>query len=269
MDKELIDQAWACLPREFKEEVKKEYRKGYVCETLAMLITLFGHHNLTSDAEGEEMLTVSRKQVQEVYNKYAKYVGFKLQPLLELFDSKCLPDEAPLSQNPAANCDTESHISTDCDKPSEPKFYIGQRVRCLNDGETYIVLAKAGKHHYSLQGVEHDVHEDYLEPYAEPTENLISSNSGELNPQEADNQFRNLSQETANCDKQFDNILKDSFAKERRLKIAAMMAQGIIANSDEVYRAETCSKAQETPKAVAEYALALTDALIAECEAKH
>ena len=226
-----------------------------------------------------EMLTVPRKKVEEkwqrAYEQEAKYSRAQDSPVAReelyynrgilsildtLFGSKCLPDEAPLSQNPAANCDTESHISTDCDKPSEPKFYIGQRVRCLNDGETYIVLAKVGKHHYSLQGVEHDVHEDYLELYTEPTF---------TDDCQSQSKSRNLSQETANCDKQLDNILKDSFAKERRLKIAAMMAQGIIANSDEVYRAETCSKAQETPKAVAEYALALTDALIAECEAKH
>ena len=67
MDKTLQDLAWSCLPKEFKEEVKKEYRKGYVCETLTMLITLFGHHNLTSDAEEEGMLTVSRKRVREMY----------------------------------------------------------------------------------------------------------------------------------------------------------------------------------------------------------
>lgn len=101
MTKELQDLAWSCLPKEFKEEVKKEYQKGYVCETLAMLITLFGHHNLTSDAEGEEMLTVSRKQVLEIY-QYNEDI-LSLDPthsgaillkstFQELFGSKCLPD---------------------------------------------------------------------------------------------------------------------------------------------------------------------------------
>lgn len=27
MDKELIDRTWSCLPKEFKEEVKKEYAR--------------------------------------------------------------------------------------------------------------------------------------------------------------------------------------------------------------------------------------------------
>lgn len=129
MNKELIDRAWACLPKEFKEEVKKEYRKGYVCETLAMLITLFGHHNLTSDAEGEEMLTVSRNNVMAYYRDaqedeeefhpavenacnimYQRAVG-RRQMLKRLFGSKCLPDNVDssepnvdsLPQNPTEN----------------------------------------------------------------------------------------------------------------------------------------------------------------------
>lgn len=101
MNKEIQDLAWSLLPKEFKKEVKREYRKGYVCETLAMLITLFGHHNLTSDAEGEEMLTVSRKQVLEIYQYNEDIIS--LDPthsgaillkskFQELFGSKCLPD---------------------------------------------------------------------------------------------------------------------------------------------------------------------------------
>lgn len=129
MNKELIDRAWACLPKEFKEEVKKEYRKGYVCETLTMFITLFGRHNLTSDAEGEEMLTVSRNNVMAYYRDaqedeeefhpavenacnimYQRAVG-RRQMLKRLFGSKCLPDNVDssepnvdsLPQNPTEN----------------------------------------------------------------------------------------------------------------------------------------------------------------------
>lgn len=72
MNRELIDRAWACLPREFREEVKKiynssiwvtDYDQGYK----DAMEKFFGH-NLTSDAEGEEMLTVPRKRVMEIYN---------------------------------------------------------------------------------------------------------------------------------------------------------------------------------------------------------
>lgn len=128
MDKTLQDLAWSCLPKEFKEEVKKEYRKGYVCETLTMLITLFGRHNLTSDAEGEEMLTVSRNNVMAYYrdaqedeekyhpagenacnNMYQRAVG-RRQMLKHLFGSECLPDEL-----------NEDNFAKSEPKPAEPK----------------------------------------------------------------------------------------------------------------------------------------------------
>lgn len=75
MTKELQDHVWSILPKEFKLEVKKEYRKGYVCETLTMLITLFGRHNLTSDAEGEEILTVPRKDIVELFQEVQKTIS--------------------------------------------------------------------------------------------------------------------------------------------------------------------------------------------------
>ena len=70
MNKELIDKAWACLPREFKEKVKKEYARcvkidaddnpnlpAYAVKSAisrrALLEKIFGEHNLTSDAEGD------------------------------------------------------------------------------------------------------------------------------------------------------------------------------------------------------------------------
>ena len=76
MNKELIDRAWACLPREFKEKVKKKYARcveideddnpnlpAYAVKSAisrrALLEKLFGEHNLTSDEEGEEMLLLS------------------------------------------------------------------------------------------------------------------------------------------------------------------------------------------------------------------
>lgn len=59
-------------------------------------------HNLTSDAEGEEMLTVSRKRVQEIYSYNEEILSqdpthrgaiLLKKKLSGLFGSKCLPDE--------------------------------------------------------------------------------------------------------------------------------------------------------------------------------
>lgn len=69
MTKELSDLAWSLLPKEFKEEVKNYYDNSPVLGVNAVLLleNLFGIHNLTSDAEGEdEMLCASRKEIQQL-----------------------------------------------------------------------------------------------------------------------------------------------------------------------------------------------------------
>ena len=81
--------------------------------------------------------------------------------------------------------------------------------------------------------------------------------------EEPEKEYVNLSKSSSNYDKQFDNILRMNTEAERR-QIAAMIMQGILANADEVHRAGLCSTSQEMPIAIAEYAVACADALIAE-----
>lgn len=116
MNKELSDRVWKILPKEFKEEVKYEYNKTKTkkikkeCD-LGFLNAhegMFGLHNLTSDAEGEDMLIVESSLVKEYYKKakevkkealhiYSQRVADKYHGICEaiemLFGSKCLPDE--------------------------------------------------------------------------------------------------------------------------------------------------------------------------------
>lgn len=120
MTKELQDRAWAILPKEFKEEVKEMFEEdkkhpeirttcgittAYHNDMGQRLIDLFGLHNLTSDAEGDEMLTVPRKAIIQAYEKSCakratKYdVGYA-DCLYNLFGSKCLPDEEPKQAEP-------------------------------------------------------------------------------------------------------------------------------------------------------------------------
>lgn len=342
MDKKLQDLVWSILPKWFKEEVKKVARI-YSSRTSALFgaerhlankfldefIGLFGRHNLTSDAEGEEMLTVSRKVVQEEYresineahpyniNSYNRgfYVG-RATMLKELFNSKSLPDEAQPKQkdcdNPLADkegcrwrndgkCAFDSacyfeplnpqepksfiykvgqkvilhfyggevstiteafndggvwnkykvkalphHIWNENEldpyeepKPAEPKFKMGDYVRYK--GGVHKVVATAKDNRCYLNKILGCIDESDLEPYTEPKENIAET--------------RNFSQD---CDKQVDTILKDSFAKERRLNIAAMIMAAMMQNA----------KWGDKYSHIATISCAAADALIIEVEKK-
>lgn len=145
MNKELQDLVWSILPKEFKEEVKYEYRRvatkaskeEYDLGFMHAHEGMFGIHNLTSDAEGEEMLTVSRKKVQEkwqrAYEQEAKYSEAEQNPTAReelyynrgiisvidtLFGSKCLPDEPSKLQ---ASCGQVKEPNGTIDGTIEPK----------------------------------------------------------------------------------------------------------------------------------------------------
>lgn len=276
MNKELQDLAWRSLPKEFKEEVKKYYHtlheqckdydglhlenaKAKVQERIVTLEYFFGKHNLTSDAEGEEMLTCERSKVQEQYilnvNALRKgnltdmqtEIATKVKDTLYyLFGSKCLPDEPPLKITAAEDCIAmakEEMGIKDEPKPAEPKFNLGDIVRFKYCCTTYRIDGFKMSDGVMLYQVgEVWAEESDLEPYTGPEENIAET--------------RNFSQD---CDKQFDNILKDSFAKERRLNIAAQMMQGLIC-------APLIPGVDPNPPAenLAQTAFRLADALIAE-----
>ena len=77
------------------------------------------------------------------------------------------------------------------------------------------------------------------------------------------NKNRNLSQETANCDNQFDKILKMNTEAERR-KIATMAMQGLLGNASIIVDALT----DKDKKDLAEVSVDIADALIAELNKK-
>lgn len=285
MTKELQDLAWKCLPKRFKEEVKSHYvglnaayralfskdsltnaecdRCNAMREKIVLYNMYFGYHNLTSDAEGEEMLCVSRKQVQEMYadiiNDIRDYngenpemvgttdpilreraTGMKAQ-LCRLFGSKCLPDEA---------CNVaSSDVASSKPKPTEPKFKRCKKV-ITPSGEVCIIEDTYFENGCWLCLVGDParwIPESDLEPYTEPKENV------------------NLSQDSANCDKEFDNIPKDSFSKERRLNIAVQMVKAIT-QCPEIIERIASAEADSLLDDIVDDALHLTDRLISKCE---
>lgn len=276
----MIDKAWACLLREFKEKVKKEYARcvkidaddnpnlpAYAVKSAisrrALLEKLFGEHNLTSDAEGEVMLTVSRKRVQETYKNNCDEIrrenipssdkdcyDYANEVLKTLFGSKCLPDEACN----VASSNVASNVASTEPKPAEPKFKVG-------DTASY-VCSPMLKHKCTVTKVMQNEHsgkweynvmfewgkpgmwipESDLEPYTEPTNE--GTRQEQCVPKNAESGTR-----------LFDIILKYGFRNERRLNIAAMAMQGYLS-----------SNGSGDPKEIACYALAVANALIKSSE---
>lgn len=292
MDKELIDRAWRILPAEFKRVVKAHYvglnaaYKAYLskdsltneecdrCNAMREKIVLynmyFGHHNLTSDAEGEEMLTVPRKKVLYMYDfnedilicdpthNGAKLLKAKLQ---ELFGSKCLPDEA---------CNVaSSDVASSKPKPTEPKFKRCKKV-ITPSGEVCIIEDTHFENGCWLCLVGDParwIPESDLEPYTEPDTShetpVCESHSGNTSQKEVNmNSNCNLLKD---CDKQFDNILKDSFSKERRLNIAVQMVKAIT-QCPEIIERIASAEADSLLDDIVDDALHLTDRLISKCE---
>ena len=318
MNKELQDHVWKhCLPKEFKEEVKKYYRtlheqykdydglnfvnaKAKVKERVVTLQYFFGEHNLTSDAEGEEdeMLYVSRKQVQEIYSQNQKEIHRECvsssdkdcyetvnEVLKTLFGSKCLPDEKQSAKS--AHCSEP--------KPSEPKFKVGDKVRYKEfvgtvyqiEETDYVIRNLAGG---DLIGW---LKESDLAPYTEPKpaepkfkigdelvwdkrimvkvdevfadgEYLVYSRIGNrYMVKESDlAPYTEPKEDHIVQDHEIvDRIIKDGFLGELRLNIAAQMMQGLIC-------APLIPGCNPNPPAeqLAQTAFRLADAFIAEAE---
>ena len=119
MNTELQNKVWSILPKEFKEEVKEIYLNaveyhpcGYNHKTDLMKY-LFGRHNLTSDAEGEEILTCEKSKAMQLYSHlldlvenermsehYSKWCNLEREYIAlfgenvfaDYFGSKCMPD---------------------------------------------------------------------------------------------------------------------------------------------------------------------------------
>lgn len=148
MDRELIDRVWKyCLPKEFKEEVKEIYLNavehhpcGYNHKT-DLLKYLFGRHNLTSNEEEEEMLTVPRKKVQRAYNTSREIVKAEnpdslmysmhtqIMCVLEsIFGSECLPDEEPKPAEPKEEAAEHFGIIVESDFRNERMLHIAAQI---------------------------------------------------------------------------------------------------------------------------------------------
>ena len=147
MDKTTQDLAWRVLPKEFKEEVKEIYLNavehhpcGYNHKT-DLLKYLFGRHNLTSNAEGEETLICEKSKVQRAYNTSREIVKAEnpdslmysmhtqIMCVLEsIFGSKCLPDEEPKPAEPKEEAAEHFGIIVKSDFRNERMLHIAAQI---------------------------------------------------------------------------------------------------------------------------------------------
>lgn len=210
MTEEVQNYVWQnCLPKEFKEGVKYYYQhtdSGSYAED--MLESIFGKHNLTSDAEGEEMLTVSAITVREMYaandRLIAEFIGSEIAKdaaiinnmLRRLFGSKCLPDETSKLQ---ASC-RQVNVDSLEPKPAGPKLKRCDKV-IAPSGEVRIIEDthfENGSWLYLVGDPAQWIPESDLEPYTEPEEEfpkmkpIESKVSVYLATKEEDEEFRLL-----------------------------------------------------------------------------
>ena len=256
MTKETQDLIWSALSKEEREEKRNDYRivsKNPRLDRgdsiyLTTLENIFGSHNLTSDTEPEEMLMVSKKQVMTELCRAANLqndreedwirAGEEIEfTLTQLFGDKCLPEKeepkpkfkagdevwygvnkctinkiegntAYIVYNNGASWENISQL-----RPYiEPnyKFGIGDKVKFRNSKIKIVRRRFASPYdneaHYSVETLDGqspiNVVESDLQPYTEES--------------------RNLSQETANCDKSEDNQLKNNM-EDKELNLCELL----------------------------------------------
>lgn len=220
-------------------------------------------YNLTSDAEGDEMLTVPRMRVVKIFvgqtqvQKCAPLetiihyeAAAKTELLYTLFGPKCLPDNVDSSK---PNVDSLEP------KPDEPKFKVGDKVKDISsphdDGIYKIddIKKSSDGFIYHIQGLIgiSNVKESDLEPYTEP---------------EAD--FLHADGEVETSAPTFTDECKSQCKSRERLQIAAMAMQGILSNADRMkqYGEIAMLESENLTQLVARNAMRYADALIAEAE---
>lgn len=209
------------------------------------------------DAEGEEMLTVSRKDAQKIYKESRHIVSnevygskiysmhLQIMCVLEnLFGPKCLPDE---SESPILS--KVENIGKDC--KAEPKFKVGDEV-VFEESVHIVVGVLPNLRLYYLSGCEDAVAESDLEPYTEPLSQNPTENCDNEN---RISNSRNLSQDSANCDKLpnrdlCDKLIQRGFKNHNRLHLASIIMAGLLASDKDKHPVKR--------------ALELADALISE-----
>lgn len=292
MNKELQDLAWAALPKEFREEVKKYYRtlheqyKEYdglhfetaiakVQERIVTLEYFFGGHNLTSDASEEpkpvepkfkrcdKVITPSGEVciIEDTHFENGIWLYLVGKPAQWITESDLEPyteQEENVKMKPIES-KVSVYLATK-EEDEEFRMLLHENGFIWNSKRSLISQSNWASDPKDYQI--HFVYPDKTVTYSgEQTEDTLTFT--EFKKQYFGEDV-NLSQKTANCDKEFDTILKGGFRDHNRLQIAAMAMQGLMCNP---YGFTLDGEDQDkTPESIAEMAFLCADALIARAE---
>lgn len=157
MNREQQDLNWRCLPKESREGIKAYHRenkafsnKSSMCNSVAIAVeNIFGHHNLTSGTEPDEMLFQKRKAIMAHYSRAYQlkndedekwaFAGEEIEEVLyNLFGDKCLPDTPNSSNLSNIGKDALEHRLEPTVQESvqvKPEFKVGDKVRVLENAE--------------------------------------------------------------------------------------------------------------------------------------
>lgn len=322
MNKTLQDLVWSILPKEFKEEVMKIYNHNVGAKPMpenmsrgkSILRDIFGHDNLTSTSEEAviELLYVTRQKVMGLLANAKKIHGLytttncinneesqqrdmctgTICVLLNLFGSKCLPDEEPpLKITAAEDCVrwAKEEMGIAEHAPSRKKSQKMKPIESMvsvylatkeEDEEFRMLLHENG---FQWNGGnllidsscwDSDIQESKIHfVYPDKTVTYCGEKASdtltfsEFKKQYFGEEFRNLSQSSSNCDKEFDNILRDSFSKDRRLNLAIQILSGMLSNQ-EMLSNLVCGETttEGVVKCIVNATMMYTDALITECD---
>lgn len=254
MNKELQNKAWAVLPKEFREEVKKEWKfvdnverlthDAFLRGEYSILTSLFSKHNLTSNTEIEEMLIINRKAAEEFYDKY---FGKRLcevnsssmrDAINTIFGGKCRVGE-------------DDVIKT------ETKFKVGDKIRVTNIvPQIYVgsvgVVKSFSNGFYDVELLDGGgvmSREEDLEPY----DNALFSE----NAQNENNGNHNVGSENKQPTVKTDNQL--------RIMVAAEAMKGMLANTNII---TSCGDLEDNQEYITKHAVEYADALIKEINGK-
>ena len=202
MKKEIQDLLWSALSKEqrdferfsFSITPNDGYKRGYA-EAYA---DIFGLHNLTSDTEPEEMLSIKK----EKFDNFYKYLEYCYNHDSCLYDDlywkfvECLPDKSP--KNEAELGQNLGHsVQLSVQVEDKPRFGKGDKVRLncrdkrgevwdpVTDGrvvtikETYL-NATTGVRMYAFEEGIRDFAEGWLEPYTEENKETMEEKELDL-----------------------------------------------------------------------------------------